>query len=82
MWLIMGFRETPSCDAPEPFFVGIFQEHSVASETCKRLNKEKKDDAFYEVKQIQPNKVYDYEWNVMDEDDYIQIQNENMKQLL
>lgn len=78
----MGFRDTSSCDALEPFFVGIFQDHSVANDTCKRLNKEKKDDAFYEVKRVQPNKVYDYEWNVMDEHDYNQIQNENMKQLL
>lgn len=82
MWLIMGFRETSSCDPPESFFVGIFQEHSVATVKCKQLNKEKKDDAFYEVKSIQPNKVYDYEWNVMDEDDYNQMQNENMNQLL
>ncbi len=82
MWLIMGIRDTSSCDAPIPFFVGIFQEQHIAIETCKRLNKEKKDDAFHEVKRIESNKVYDYEWNVMDEDDYIQMQNENMKQLL
>jgi hypothetical protein len=82
MWLIMGFRDVSSADAPEPFFVGIFQEHYVANEICKRLNKEKKDDAFYEIKQIQQNKVYDYEWNVMDEDDYNQMQKNNLNQLL
>lgn len=71
MWLMMGYRDTYLCDAPVPFFVGIFQEHSAAIETCKRLNREKKDDAFYEVKSIELNKVYDYEWNVMVEGDLI-----------
>ena len=82
MWLIMGFRDTLSCDVPEPYFVGIFQEHHVALENCKSLNKEKKDDSFYEVQQIQLNKMYDYEWNVMDKDDYNQIKNEGLEKLL
>jgi hypothetical protein len=65
MWLIMGFRESAYCDAPEAFFVGIFSEQSVALETCKSLNKAKKDNAFYDILIVQENTVYDYEWNVM-----------------
>ena len=55
MWVILGFHE-PSR-----------QDHNNALETCKSLNK---DGALYEVKKVKPNTVYDYEWNVMDEDDY------------
>jgi len=65
MWLIMGFRDNADCDTLEPFFVGVFSEHHVAVETCKLLNTEKKDNAFYDVITIQANKVYDYEWNIM-----------------
>lgn len=78
MFIIIGFRDT-TYNAPEPFFVGVFQEHKDALETCKCLNKEnkenkeKKNDTLYEVRIIQPNKVYDYDWNVMDEDDYNQM---------
>lgn len=73
MWLIMGFRETAYEGAPEPFFVGVFQEHNDAIKTCNDLNEYKQKDTFYEVREIEPNKVYNYEWNVMDEDVYNQI---------
>lgn len=70
MWLILGFKETSYEGPPEPFFVGIFQEQSIAVETCKRMNEETKDDTMFEVKQIELNKVYDYEWTIMGEEEY------------
>jgi hypothetical protein len=73
MWLIMGFRESPYEGPPESFFVGVYQEHNIAIETCKGLNAEKQKDTHYVVREIEPNKVYDYEWNVLDEDVYNQI---------
>lgn len=75
MWIILGFRESSRDAPPEPFFAGIFPFKDDACATCAQLNKEKEDindSIFYEVKTVQPNTVYDYEWNVMDEADYKQ----------
>lgn len=73
MWLILGFRPCGSSRPPAPFFVGIFTDLDTVTETCSLLNGEKKDVVAYEVKPVKPNKVYDYEWNVMDEWDYLEM---------
>ena len=64
MWVLLGFMEISSRHPPQPFFAGLFTDHSVAMETCKRLNMNS--GVQYIVKVVEDNKLYDYDWNVND----------------
>lgn len=70
LWIILGTQEISDEHPPVAFFAGVFDNYIAAEKALEKLNK---NDAKYEIRRVECNKTYDYEWSNMDEDDYYNV---------
>lgn len=69
MWVIFGWRE--EAESGHAYFVGIYDNEQKAKDVCIKLNKEQGGSIpMFEVRKIEPNVEYPYEWSNMLEQDF------------
>jgi len=70
MWVIFGWRE--ETERSHAYFVGIYDNEQKARDVCMKLNKEQgcNNIPMFEVRKIQLNVEYPYEWSNMMEEDF------------